>query len=70
MEGKNSVIASVAAFIKFNGRCIVAPLMQRSAGDLDDEALKLTKDVLSLNPEISTFWSYRREILEEKKKSL
>ena len=44
--------------------------MQRSAGDLDDEALKLTKDVLSENPEISTLWSYRRETLEEKKKSL
>ena len=44
--------------------------LQRSAGCLDDEALQLTKNILSQNPEISTFWSYRREILEDKKKSL
>ena len=49
---------------------IITPPTQRSAGELDNEALKLTRDVLSQNPEISTFWSYRREILEEKEKSL
>lgn len=36
---------------------------QRAAGDHDEEALKLTRDILQQNPDIATLWNYRREIV-------
>jgi len=30
---------------------------------LDEEALQLTQQLLSSNPDFSTLWNYRREIL-------
>ncbi|XP_040896848.1 geranylgeranyl transferase type-2 subunit alpha isoform X2 [Toxotes jaculatrix] len=36
---------------------------KRKEGILDDEALQLTQQLLSANPDFATFWNYRREIL-------
>ncbi|XP_059922869.1 geranylgeranyl transferase type-2 subunit alpha isoform X1 [Gadus macrocephalus] len=36
---------------------------QRKEGVLDEEALQLTQQLLSSNPDFSTLWNYRREIL-------
>lgn len=30
---------------------------------MDDEALQLTQQLLSSNPDFATFWNYRREVL-------
>ena len=40
--------------------------LQRAAGELDEEALRLTREVLSQNPDITTLWNYRKEILRAK----
>lgn len=53
-------------FTEFQGDSVCDGSMQRSIGDRDDEALQLTRDVLSQNPEITTLWNYRREILEDR----
>uniref|UniRef100_A0AAR2JKW1 Geranylgeranyl transferase type-2 subunit alpha n=1 Tax=Pygocentrus nattereri TaxID=42514 RepID=A0AAR2JKW1_PYGNA len=36
---------------------------KRGNGELDDEALQLTQQLLSSNPDFATLWNYRREIL-------
>lgn len=36
---------------------------QRKEGVFDDEALQLTQQLLSSNPDFATLWNYRREIL-------
>uniref|UniRef100_A0A3Q2ZQY2 Geranylgeranyl transferase type-2 subunit alpha n=1 Tax=Kryptolebias marmoratus TaxID=37003 RepID=A0A3Q2ZQY2_KRYMA len=36
---------------------------KRKEGIFDDEALQLTQQLLSSNPDIATLWNYRREIL-------
>ena len=41
----------------------ILPLTQRAANELDEEALKLTREVLVENPDIATMWNYRREII-------
>merc|ERR1712137_1066074 len=38
-------------------------LCKRKAGELDDEILKLTGQVLTENPDITTFWNVRKETL-------
>lgn len=38
-------------------------LSQRKDGVLDEEALQLTQQLLSSNPDFATLWNYRREIL-------
>lgn len=38
-------------------------MVQRAAGDEDDEALTLTKTLVEENSDLSTVWNYRREIL-------
>ena len=40
--------------------------LQRADGVKDDDALKLTEDILKENSDISSLWSYRREILESR----
>lgn len=40
-----------------------AVLTKRSAGENDEEALQLTQQLLSSNPDFATLWNYRREIL-------
>lgn len=37
--------------------------LQRKEGILDDEAIQLTQQLLSNNPDFATLWNYRREIL-------
>ena len=34
---------------------------QRAAGELDEEALKVTEQLLGANPDFSTMWNLRRE---------
>lgn len=36
---------------------------QRKDGVFDDEALQVTQQLLSSNPDFATLWNYRREIL-------
>ncbi|XP_063057075.1 geranylgeranyl transferase type-2 subunit alpha [Engraulis encrasicolus] len=36
---------------------------KRKEGAMDDEALQLTQQLLSANPDFATLWNYRREIL-------
>ncbi|KAF7696283.1 geranylgeranyl transferase type-2 subunit alpha [Silurus meridionalis] len=36
---------------------------KRSNGELDEEALQLTQQLLASNPDFATLWNYRREIL-------
>lgn len=50
-------------------RMILFHVLQRSLGERDDEALKLTREVLSQNPEITTFWNYRREIIQDRQQT-
>ena len=38
-------------------------MIQRAAGDQDDEALALTRKLVEENSDLSTMWNYRREIL-------
>jgi geranylgeranyl transferase type-2 subunit alpha len=38
-------------------------LKHRNAGAKDAEAVKLNSELLALNPDISTLWNYRREVL-------
>uniref|UniRef100_A0A671RF24 Geranylgeranyl transferase type-2 subunit alpha n=1 Tax=Sinocyclocheilus anshuiensis TaxID=1608454 RepID=A0A671RF24_9TELE len=38
-------------------------LKKRSAGEHDEEALQLTQQLLSSNPDFATLWNYRREVL-------
>uniref|UniRef100_A0A6Q2XZ36 Geranylgeranyl transferase type-2 subunit alpha n=1 Tax=Esox lucius TaxID=8010 RepID=A0A6Q2XZ36_ESOLU len=40
-----------------------AVFAKRKNGMLDDEALLLTQQLLSSNPDVATLWNYRREIL-------
>uniref|UniRef100_A0A9J7ZHG8 Geranylgeranyl transferase type-2 subunit alpha n=1 Tax=Cyprinus carpio carpio TaxID=630221 RepID=A0A9J7ZHG8_CYPCA len=40
-----------------------AVLRKRSAGEHDEEALQLTQQLLSSNPDFATLWNYRREVL-------
>uniref|UniRef100_A0A8C1JBJ2 Geranylgeranyl transferase type-2 subunit alpha n=1 Tax=Cyprinus carpio TaxID=7962 RepID=A0A8C1JBJ2_CYPCA len=40
-----------------------AVLKKRSAGEHDEEALQLTRQLLSSNPDFATLWNYRREVL-------
>uniref|UniRef100_A0A673IAD4 Geranylgeranyl transferase type-2 subunit alpha n=1 Tax=Sinocyclocheilus rhinocerous TaxID=307959 RepID=A0A673IAD4_9TELE len=40
-----------------------AVLKKRSAGEHDEEALQLTQQLLSSNPDFATLWNYRREVL-------
>ncbi|KAA0706755.1 Geranylgeranyl transferase type-2 subunit alpha [Triplophysa tibetana] len=40
-----------------------AVFKKRSAGENDEEALQLTQQLLSSNPDFATLWNYRREIL-------
>ncbi|XP_064845603.1 geranylgeranyl transferase type-2 subunit alpha [Oncorhynchus masou masou] len=40
-----------------------ATFTKRMEGVLDDEALQLTQQLLSSNPDFATLWNYRREIL-------
>lgn len=40
-----------------------SPTWQRKEGIWDDEALQLTQQLLSSNPDFATLWNYRREIL-------
>ncbi len=39
---------------------------QRSAGERDEDALQLTGTALVENPDVASFWNFRREILAEK----
>lgn len=41
----------------------LCPVWQRKEGIWDDEALQLTQQLLSSNPDFATLWNYRREIL-------
>lgn len=40
--------------------------LQRVDGDKDDDALKMTEDILKENSDVGTLWSYRREIIESR----
>uniref|UniRef100_A0A672TA48 Geranylgeranyl transferase type-2 subunit alpha n=1 Tax=Sinocyclocheilus grahami TaxID=75366 RepID=A0A672TA48_SINGR len=40
-----------------------AVLKKRGAGEHDEEALQLTQQLLSSNPDFATLWNYRREVL-------
>ncbi|XP_026097300.1 geranylgeranyl transferase type-2 subunit alpha [Carassius auratus] len=40
-----------------------AVLKKRSAGEHDEEALQLTRQLLSSNPDFASLWNYRREVL-------
>ncbi|RXN02775.1 geranylgeranyl transferase type-2 subunit alpha [Labeo rohita] len=40
-----------------------AVLKKRSAGEHDEEALQLSQQLLSSNPDFATLWNYRREVL-------
>ncbi len=42
---------------------MIVSLSQRSAGEHDEEALQLTQQLLSSNPDIASLWNYRREVL-------
>uniref|UniRef100_A0A915EQD1 Geranylgeranyl transferase type-2 subunit alpha n=1 Tax=Ditylenchus dipsaci TaxID=166011 RepID=A0A915EQD1_9BILA len=42
--------------------------VKREKGELDDELLCLTAEVLKKNPDIYTFWGIRREVVEVKRK--
>lgn len=44
----------------FSSSC---PSRQRKEGIFDDEALQITQQLLSSNPDFATLWNYRREIL-------
>ena len=41
---------------------IIFSLFQRKNGELDQESLSLTEQVLAANPDFSTLWNFRREI--------
>ena len=41
---------------------IIFSLFQRKNGELDQESLSLTEQVLATNPDFSTLWNFRREI--------
>ena len=41
----------------------LSPVWQRKEGVWDDEALQLTQQLLSSNPDFATLWNYRKEIL-------
>lgn len=43
--------------------CSLCPSWQRKESIFDDEALQLTQQLLSSNPDFATLWNYRREIL-------
>lgn len=47
--------------------CIV--YLQRAAGDHDEEALKLTRGILSNNPDELTLWNYRKDVFLKLKES-
>ncbi len=51
-------------------RVTSSPLSQRSAGELDDDALRLTGNALVENPDVATFWNFRREVVTEKLSNL
>lgn len=38
-------------------------LFQHQAGEYDEEALAITAQLLTANPDISTLWNIRREVL-------
>ena len=42
---------------------------QRGAGEYDEEALKLTRGVLSSNPDELTLWNYRKDIFLKMRQS-
>ena len=44
-------------------RTIIGADQQRRAKEYSPEALKITTDLLDLNPEFFTVWNYRRQIL-------
>lgn len=41
---------------------IIFSLFQRKNGEMDQESLSLTEQVLAANPDFSTLWNFRREI--------
>ena len=41
---------------------IIFSLFQRKNGEMDQESLSLTEQVLATNPDFSTLWNFRREI--------
>lgn len=40
---------------------IIFSLFQRKNGEMDQESLSLTEQVLAANPDFSTLWNFRRE---------
>lgn len=43
--------------------CAQRARSKRQDGELDQEALDLTAEVLIINPDLGTFWNFRREVL-------
>ena len=41
---------------------MIFSLFQRKNGEMDQESLSLTEQVLAANPDFSTLWNFRREI--------
>ena len=41
---------------------MIFSLFQRKNGEMDQESLSLTEQVLVANPDFSTLWNFRREI--------
>ncbi|XP_064416455.1 geranylgeranyl transferase type-2 subunit alpha [Latimeria chalumnae] len=48
--------------------CISTVFKKRQNGELDQEMLELTSQILGVNPDVATLWNYRREVFLELRK--
>lgn len=60
IQENNNLIRSQSNLTKI---IITFQLYQRKAGELDDEILRITAQVLTENPDISTLWNIRKETI-------